>query len=84
MVVGTAAEDRSIYNNAQAHFNGASYCITGAWDEEDVAAGGVPAMIVVGAGTAYRWWVEPHINVELSVNTQYTIFTRYDPEAQET
>ena len=81
MVVGTAAEDRSIYNNAQAHFNGASYYITAAWDEEGVAAGRVPVMIVVGDGTVYTVDVNGGItytNVELSVNTQYTIFTRYD------
>ena len=81
MVVGTAAEDRSIYNNAQAHFNGASYYITAAWDEEGVAGGRVPVMIVVGDGSVYMVDVNggtTYTNVQLSVNTQYTIFTRYD------
>ena len=84
VVVGAAEEDRNVYNDAGVYSRGASYYITGAWDEEGVAAGRVPDMIVVGDGTEYEVDVSgiriTYINVRLGASTDYTIFTRYDLE----
>ncbi len=84
VVQGTAQQDRTTYNDAQAFSDPlqGGYYITAAWGEEEVYTGSVPASIVVGNGESYTVSTDGqdvvYTNVPLSSNTEHTLFTRYD------
>ena len=55
----------------------ASYNITAAWSENDIQAGGVPEMYVVGDNsTTFANGIQ-YINARLNSNTTYGTFVRY-------
>ena len=80
-VLQSEVQDQSAYDSAGPYTLEALFYITAGWGKQDIQNGRVPSAFLIGSGLTTVVDNIRYLNAPLKSGTAYSIFVRYDIEA---